>query len=124
MQQPPVRKRLTPAQRIILAASQQYRCAMCDALLPSAWEVDHRVPLYDGGSNDWSNLHVICPVCHALKTQREAIQREEKKKFHSSSPYFAAAFATNAENAVLHAPPFVLRRRCKAPAIHISYADP
>jgi 5-methylcytosine-specific restriction enzyme A len=34
-------------------------------------EVDHVVPLSEGGSNDPANLQTICTPCHESKTQTE-----------------------------------------------------
>lgn len=33
-----------------------------------ASEVDHIVPLKDGGTNEWSNLQAMCKSCHSNKT--------------------------------------------------------
>ncbi|MDE0658047.1 MAG: HNH endonuclease [Gammaproteobacteria bacterium] len=34
-------------------------------------EVDHVVPLKDGGTDDLSNLQTLCKPCHAAKTRAE-----------------------------------------------------
>ena len=34
----------------------------------SLWELDHIVPLVDGGSHDPSNLQTLCTPCHAKET--------------------------------------------------------
>lgn len=41
----------------------------------SLWELDHIVPLIDGGSHDTSNLQTLCTPCHKRKTAREATER-------------------------------------------------
>lgn len=56
------------------------------AITPSAWdwgvrkavgrisgatEVDHRVPLKQGGTDDRQNLQGLCHDCHAAKTKAE-----------------------------------------------------
>jgi len=38
----------------------------------SFWELDHIVPLIDGGSHDDENLQTLCTPCHAAKTAGEA----------------------------------------------------
>ena len=35
-----------------------------------ATDVDHVVPLRDGGTHDWSNLQALCHACHSTKTAR------------------------------------------------------
>jgi len=56
-----------------VAASQGWRCGNCSALLDETYEVDHRLALYRGGSNDESNLVALCPNCHRKKTVEERI---------------------------------------------------
>lgn len=79
------RKRLGEAKTRRLAACQNYACVgvVCQGkkLLPGdAWEVDHVVPLWQGGSNELrfhadntvtGNLQVLCALCHKKKTCRE-----------------------------------------------------
>lgn len=36
-----------------------------------AAELDHKVPLADGGTDDESNLQVLCACCHSMKTHAE-----------------------------------------------------
>lgn len=38
-------------------------------------ELDHVVPLWQGGSNDLANLQWLCKPCHADKTAGEAVER-------------------------------------------------
>jgi 5-methylcytosine-specific restriction protein A len=37
----------------------------------AAQDVDHKVPLRDGGTHHWSNLQALCHRCHSRKTARE-----------------------------------------------------
>lgn len=50
------------------------QCEKCQAegLLTPAHEVDHIVPLSQGGTDQDSNLRAINRECHKLKTQRES----------------------------------------------------
>ena len=52
-------------------------CVHCqrEGRVTAATEVDHRVPLSQGGTDDPSNLVSICAACHAAKTAREAAGR-------------------------------------------------
>lgn len=37
-----------------------------------ARDVDHIIPVFEGGTDALANLRAICPACHAAKTQAEA----------------------------------------------------
>lgn len=58
----------------------RYTCQGC-GLVRSDHEIDHRVPLEQGGSNNDDNLQSLCRTtdghegCHARKTAGEARQR-------------------------------------------------
>lgn len=41
----------------------------------SLWELDHIVPLVDGGGHELENLQTLCTPCHKEKTVREAAER-------------------------------------------------
>jgi len=41
----------------------------------SLWELDHIVPLIDGGTHDLSNLQTLCAPCHRSKSARETRAR-------------------------------------------------
>ena len=88
-----VRRRqiFTEVQKRIIACAQNYRCVgeICKSvlLLPRTWELDHIVPLSQDGTNDSDNLQIICPNCHALKTQKELmvaarVKRDEHVRLH------------------------------------------
>jgi len=56
-----------------VAASQGWKCEHCSSLLDETYEVDHRLALFNGGSNDMSNLVALCPGCHRKKTVDERL---------------------------------------------------
>jgi 5-methylcytosine-specific restriction endonuclease McrA len=59
-----------------IALAHGYRCAGCGCVwVPSRDQIDHKVPLEQGGSNDDSNLHPLCHQCHEAKTAAEAGKR-------------------------------------------------
>ncbi|MCP3721741.1 HNH endonuclease [Paraburkholderia sp. CNPSo 3272] len=59
-----------------IAVEQQFKCQRCGCVwLPWRDQVDHDVPLEQGGSNDDSNLRLLCDDCHKLKTADEASAR-------------------------------------------------
>lgn len=74
-------------------------CASCGHLLdwPSGFELDHIIPLEDGGSNDDANLQLLCVYtlagkrggCHSEKSQRERIARDQRAR-NGSEPALGA----------------------------------
>lgn len=70
-----VRRALSEPEKKIVAARQKWRCSVCSIVLPSTYQVDHTVPLCDGGPDTVDNCTAMCPNCHAQKTQKEAVQR-------------------------------------------------
>lgn len=42
------------------------------------WDVEHRTPVDDGGTNDPSNLITLCTPCHARSTRDYAGQRSRR----------------------------------------------
>jgi len=64
---------------------EHHRCNACQFLThPRKLQVDHRVPLADGGRDEVENLQVLCVDCHKEKTKREAQARYAKNE----RPYF------------------------------------
>lgn len=75
------RRNWTADQKRIVAAKNNWRCAICDNLLNSAFEIDHITALENGGSDDIvSNGQALCCNCHALKSQKERMERIEKAR--------------------------------------------
>ena len=61
-------------QRVALAHG--YRCAGCGCVwVSSRDQIDHIIPLEQGGSNEDSNLQPLCNTCHEAKTSAEARAR-------------------------------------------------
>lgn len=45
---------------------------MCQAvLIAGEWECDHIVTIKNGGTNDITNLRVLCKPCHRSKTRQD-----------------------------------------------------
>jgi hypothetical protein len=59
----------------LLAYEQDYKCAICCDKLPPSMEIDHRRPLWAGGSNERDNIWLLCPACHSTKTFMENERR-------------------------------------------------
>ncbi|WP_233343645.1 HNH endonuclease [Burkholderia cepacia] len=76
---PRIRGRRWVETRKRIAVDQQFVCRGCGCVwLPWRDEVDHEVPLEQGGSNDDSNLQLLCDDCHKAKTVNEARARSCK----------------------------------------------
>ena len=55
----------------------QFTCQHCGKVDRSgkSLHADHIIEGQDGGSNDLSNLQILCVACHLVKTQRERAHR-------------------------------------------------
>ena len=54
-----------------VASIQNWKCEHCNNQLNAWFEVDHKVRLEHGGSNDVANLVALCRDCHGKKTAFE-----------------------------------------------------
>lgn len=65
------RKATSASIRLQIAWRQDWKCNECADTLHWTFEVDHIVALFDGGSNDYTNLQALCVKCHKTKSMRE-----------------------------------------------------
>jgi len=65
------RRHLQESVKKRVAASQEWKCAQCDRVLPATFQVDHVYPHALGGSDHPDNLEALCVECHARKSQVE-----------------------------------------------------
>jgi hypothetical protein len=56
-----------------VAADQSWKCGACQETLDESYEVDHKLALYKGGTNDITNLVALCRNCHGKKTMAERL---------------------------------------------------
>lgn len=54
-----------------VASQQNWMCNKCNQKLNHTFEVDHKVRLEYGGTNEVSNLEALCRECHGQKTSFE-----------------------------------------------------
>lgn len=54
-----------------VASQQNWTCNKCNQKLNHTFEVDHKVRLEYGGTNEVSNLEALCRECHGQKTSLE-----------------------------------------------------
>ena len=57
----------------------------------SLWELDHIVPLIDGGGHEPANLQTLCTPCHKAKTAREASARRAVTRVEEENAILARA---------------------------------
>lgn len=74
------RRTRTEPERRKVAMRQHWKCANPDGkcILPGLleeYDVDHRIPLWKGGSEEPENLQALCPACHRRKTEKENKER-------------------------------------------------
>ena len=59
---------------------QRWRCACCKTKLVQ-YHVDHVIPVASGGSNDRSNLQLLCPPCNQSKNARDPVEFMQSRGF-------------------------------------------
>ena len=65
----------TQVQRKKIASGQAWKCNVCKLYLPYNYQVDHIIPIRDGGLNEIENGQALCLECHQTKTFRECTTR-------------------------------------------------
>lgn len=71
-----IRGRKWMATRDRVALAHGYRCAGCGNVWhPRRDQIDHKVGLEQGGSNEDENLQPLCDACHKAKTVGESKRR-------------------------------------------------
>jgi len=57
-----------------VAADQKWVCGHCSQTLDESYEVDHKLALFQGGTNELENLIALCRNCHGKKTMKERLK--------------------------------------------------
>ena len=65
--------RYTAEQITDLYLKQRGRCANCGCALGDKFHRDHRVALADGGTNDITNIELLCGPCNLKKSNKDPI---------------------------------------------------
>ena len=84
----PTKRHVTAGTKKLVAGKQRYMCA---ASVPgyvcplggtpfdeAGYEVDHILPLSEGGTNEASNLQALCLMCHRVKSNRASVGKSKK----------------------------------------------
>jgi len=72
MTQKPTHKRsVSETKKKFVAYNQDWKCGKCSKKLSYTFEVDHKLRLEHGGTNDVNNLVALCRECHGEKTALE-----------------------------------------------------
>lgn len=63
------RETLSKDERFEIVQNQNYKCNLCINPFGSVtFEIDHIIPLEQGGTNNLDNLQALCESCHIFKT--------------------------------------------------------
>lgn len=67
----------TEVERMGVASLQNFKCNICNCDLDTSrdFDVDHAIPLANGGRNTLDNLQALCKECHKTKTINEKYER-------------------------------------------------
>ena len=66
-----VKRSVSETKKKYVAANQNWKCDNCNCTLTYTYEIDHKIRLEHGGSNDVDNLVALCRECHGQKTAME-----------------------------------------------------
>ena len=66
-----VKRSVSETKKKFVASQQNWNCGMCKKQLPAWFEVDHKIRLDSGGTNNVENLVALCRDCHGKKTSIE-----------------------------------------------------
>jgi hypothetical protein len=67
----PTKRSVSETKKKYVASIQDWKCGQCSNKLTHTFEVDHKIRLEHGGSNDVTNLVALCRECHGQKTALE-----------------------------------------------------
>lgn len=67
----PTKRSVSETKKKYVASMQGWRCGKCTEQLTAWFEVDHKIRLDRGGTNEISNLVALCRNCHGEKTALE-----------------------------------------------------
>jgi 5-methylcytosine-specific restriction protein A len=64
----------------ILARDPDCQLALPDVCTGRSAQVDHILPVSEGGSDEASNLRGVCKACHRKRTARQGLEARRRRK--------------------------------------------
>lgn len=76
------RKQFSPRERAEIFAAADGKCANCRRKIPvgEVWDLDHRIALECGGTNDAENMQPLCSICHGAKSSDDHSEASKAKR--------------------------------------------
>lgn len=66
------RKSFSEFEKQSIASHFDYKCNICRTdLVERDFQIDHKIPISNGGKNSIDNLQPLCKKCHSIKTKNE-----------------------------------------------------
>lgn len=77
-----VRRALSPRKRAEFFARRGGKCENCGRPIRAGevWDIDHVTALCNQGSNDESNLQLLCQICHGGKTPKDRAEAADNQR--------------------------------------------
>jgi hypothetical protein len=120
-----MKRTLTEPEKKVVAHRQGWQCSACCVMLPAAYQVDHTVPLCDGGPDTLANATAMCANCHARKTQLETIARRNRELKLKLTPNYADRWDTHLPDDCVRCQACkVVRRRSAKHTVCFALEDP
>ena len=64
------RKRFSENERSFIVKRAQAYCEYCKTFVPDTFEIEHIIPVIQGGTNDLDNLALSCGGCNSRKSSK------------------------------------------------------
>jgi 5-methylcytosine-specific restriction endonuclease McrA len=79
------RKQFSKGERAKAYAAADGHCANCRRKIRTGedWDLDHRIALENGGTNDLENMQVLCEFCHGMKTSDDHSEASKSKRIYT-----------------------------------------